>query len=280
MLLEKTRSIRPRLRSRGLSLEIRYRANTLPFKALLYAIAHANKYVCKPRNSNAALYAHKLNANMRDLSTMTTALNFSASQSNQLPLPQVPSANPENPDVHSKMIESSLNTYVDLFYTISKDERKEYIELFNTKRKVKIKPESNLLLVPAIMAELKQSKEDVIKGLYYSLYKLPFKILYESSKSALHVALLEQNMAIKSVPYDTVERFSKSMTRLESRIKAIEKGNIKPQEDEDVKAYFIDRAIEFSRTTEVNIADLISERVGTESAIRTRMHRIMRRSRY
>ncbi len=264
MLLEKTRS-RPRLRGKGLSLEIRCKANILPLKSLLYVIAHANKYVVKPKNSNASLYVHRLTAQMREIGAMANTLNGSGDI---------------NPDDHSSGIESAINAYVNLFYTATKDERKSYIESFNNGKKTKIKPERNLLIVPALMAELNQSKEEVSKGLFYYLYKMPFKILYDSSKSALHVALLEQNMAIRTVPYDTMEKFSQSMSKLESRIKSVEKGNIMPQDDEDTKADFIEKAIEFSKVTEINIIDLISERVGTESAIRTRMHRIMRRARY
>jgi hypothetical protein len=281
MLLEKTRSIKqPRIKSKGLSLEIRCKANVLPLKSMLYAIAHARQTLYKPKNSNASLYAHKLTSQMRDLSSMINSLNFSARPSqSQLPPPIQPS-NPENPDEHSRGIESAINTYVDLFYNIHKDERKSYIESFNQKKNSKIKPERNLLIIPALMAELKMPKEDVSKGLFYSLYKMPFKMLYDSSKSALHVALLEQNMAIRTVPYDTVEKFSKSMSKLDARIKSVEKGEIKPQEDEDLKIDFIDKAIEFSKTTEINIIDLIAERVGTESAMNTRMHRIMRRAKY
>lgn len=280
MLLEKTRSIRPRIKSKGLSLEIRCRANILPLKSLLYATAHARQNVCKPRNSNASLYAHKLTSQMRNLSYMINSLNFSGKPPKQPQQQPEPGANPENPKEHSKGIESSVNTYVDLFYSVSKDERKTYMDSFNKRKSSKIKPERNLLIIPALMAELKQPKEDVSKGLFYALYKMPFKILYDSSKSALHVALLEQNMAIKSVPYETVERFSKSMTRLETRMRSIEKGLVNPHEDEEVKADFIEKAIEFSRTTDINIADLIAEKVGTESAIHARLQRIMRKARY
>jgi hypothetical protein len=280
MLLEKTRSIRPRLKSRGLSLEIRCRANVLPLKSLMYAIAHARKNVCKPK-SNASMYTHKLASQMRDLGNMINSLNASAMAKQQkppLPPPELPG--PDSPDNHSSSIESSINAYVDLFYAVTREERKSYMNLFNTGKKTKIKPERNLLIIPALMAELKQPKEEVAKGLFYSLYKMPFKVLFDSSKSALHVALLEQNMAIRSVPFDTIENFSLSMGKLEGKMKAIQKGDIKPQEDEEIKADFIEKAVEFSKATEINIVDLIAERVGTEAATQTRMHRIMRRARY
>ncbi len=260
--MNKTRSIRPRLRSRGKSLEIRCRANTLPLKSLLYIIAYAIKYAVKPKNSNASLYSHRLASQMREISALSDTMK----------------AQDVNPDIHSRNIKSAINTYVELFYAISKEEREEYINTFNKGRRTKVFPGRNLLLIPALMAELKQSKEEVSRDLYCFLYKMPFNVLRDSSKMALHVALLEQNMAIRAVSSDTVEKFSKSMSTLESRINEIKEGNISPHEDEDVKADFIEKAMEFS--TDINIIDLISEKVGTESTMRTRMYRIMRRARY
>ena len=245
MPLEKTRSIRPRLRSRGLSLEIRCRANVLPFKSMVYALSHAKLKLYRSRNSNASMYGHRLTSQLRDLSSNIDALRYAATPSAaQLP-PEQPS--PDDPERNSRLINSSILTYVDLFYTINKEERKSYIESFNNQRKTKIKKERNLLIIPALMAELNQPKEEVSTHLFNNLYSMPFKVLHESSKSALHIGILEQNMAIKSVPYETVERFSKSMSRLESRIKAIEKGSINPIEDEDIKADFIEKASEFSK---------------------------------
>ncbi len=264
MLLEKTRS-RPRIRSRGISLEIRCKANILPLKSLLYAMAHASKYMIRPKNSNASLYVHKLIAQTRNISALANSLKGS---------------NDVSPSIHSKGIESAISTYVEMFYSVGRDERKWYIEEFNKGNRTKVKAERNLLVLPALMAELKMPKDEASKGLFYSLYKMPFKVLHESSKSALHVALLERNMAIRTVPYGAVERFSKSMSKLESRMAAVEGGGIDPDDDEDIKADFIERAIAFSKATDINIVDLISERVGTESAMRTRMHRIIRKARY
>lgn len=263
-VLEKTKS-RPRLRSRGISVEIRCKSNIMPLKSLLYAMAYAIKYVVRPKNSNATLFVHKLVVHTKNLNSMATSLKGSAEI---------------DPKTHSQGIQSAVNAYVDLFYNASRDERKFFIEEFNKRVKTKVRMERNLLVLPALVAELKLPKDEVSKKLFYSLYKMPLKILFDSSKTALHVALLEQNMAISTVPYDTVEKFSKSMSKLESRIKSVEKGEIDPDEDEDVKADFIEKAVEFSKATEINIADLISEKVGTDSAISARMHRIMRRGRY
>lgn len=276
--MEKSKSIRSKVRSKGLSLEIRYKANILPMKSMVYALSHAKLKLCKSRNSNASLYAQRLTSQARDLSYMIDSLRSSVKPV-QLPQPRPPS-NPEDPDEHSNAINSAVSTYVDTFYMISKEERKNYIESFNLSKRQKIKAERNLLIIPALMAELNQPKDDVSSTLFCKLYNMPFKVLYESSKSALHIGILEQNMAIKSVPYEVIEKFSKSMSRLETRMKNIDKGAINPQEDEEIKADFIERASDFSKSTEINILDLISERVGTESAILTRMHRLIRRARY
>ncbi len=217
--MEKTR-LRPRLRSKGLSLEIRSKANAIPLKSLIYAIKHATLKLSKKRNSNSSLYSYRLATHARELSRMVDNLKLSSNI---------------DPEAHSKIIRASARLYVDLFYALSQDERKVYIQSFSGKS-TRIRPESNLLMIPALMAEFNQPKEEVAQTLHYALYRMPFRILYDSSKSALHLALLEQNMAIKSVPYEVVEQFSQSMAGLGSTMKAIEGGSINPNDDEDAKA--------------------------------------------
>ena len=289
--MERTKTSRPRIKSRGLALEIRCKANILPLKAMLYAIALARQKACKPRNSNSTLYVPRLTAQMRELAASIDTLNAHARQPMRLaptgvpphvllpPPPLGPQADPDDPDAHSSGVESSIRTYVDFFYTISKAERKEYMETFGNPR-ARIGAERNLLLIPALMAELGQPKEEVSKGLFWHLYRMPFKVLYDSSKSALHVGNLLNNMAIRSVEYGTIDNFSKSMSRLDARIKAIEKGQVRPQEDERLKAEFIDRAIGFSKITDINVIDVMAQRVGTESAIQARMQRMIRKATY
>ena len=265
MPLGKTISRLPRLKIKGLSLEIRCLANRRPLMSLLYAFQHARKHVIRYKNSNTSLYAHKLTAQIRDLGATATDLKGS---------------NDINPNDLSDSINSSIKTYVDLFYNINKDERKEYLALFNNGKKSKIKPERNLLIIPALMAELKQPKEEIAQALFYSLYRMPFKILDDSRRSAFSIALLKRNMAITSVSSDVIDKFAKSMVKFESRMKAIEGGEIDPPDDEDIKEDFIEKAIELSRTSEINIVDLVAEKVGTEGTTRMRMNRIIRRARY
>ena len=177
--------------------------------SLIYAFQHARKHVIKQRNSNTSLYAHRLAAQIRDLGAVSTALKGSSDL---------------NPSDIADNIKASIKTYVDLFYSINKDERKEYLALFNGGKKTKIKPERNLLIIPALMAELKQPKDEISQALFYSLYRMPFKVLDDSRRSAFSIALLKRNMAITSVSSDIIDKFAKSMVKFESRMKMIEGG--------------------------------------------------------
>ncbi len=264
VFLEKTRTPRSRSRTRTrFQTEIRCRANALPFKAILYAIAHAKQKVCRKRNTNATLFAPRLISHMRELSTAIDGLKA---------LDPSPSSDPS-------ALRTAVSTYVNLFYSLSKDERKRYIDALSGKH-TKLKPEKNLLVIPALGAELRMPKDEVVGILYGSLYRMPFKIFHDSCKSALQVAMLEQSMAIKSMSTDTIEKFSRSMSKIESRMKSIENGHIMPTGDEEAKADFIESAIEFSNATDINVAGLISEKVGTENAIRARMQRLIRKAKY
>ncbi len=265
--MQKTRQQRTpkaRIRSKGISLEIRCKANILPFKTLLYAIAFASKNLIKPRNSNANLYGHRLASQLKDIGVIATSLRNSTDV---------------DPESQSIGMESAVRTYVELFYTLSKAERESYLRMFGRK-KSKVSPERNLLIAPALMAEVKCPKEQVSRELFGFLYRMPFKVLCESSKSALNVALFQQNLAIRTMPYDTVQSLSKSMESMEQKMRDVQEGRINPNEDEALKAEFIDKAAGFSKETDINIMDIMSEMVGTESAMRARMQRIIRRQRY
>jgi hypothetical protein len=263
--LRRTKVSRPKVRSKG-SLEIRCRLNALTFKSLKYALSYALKYAVKPRSSNTSLYAQKLVSSMRDTDSILNSLKY---------------LNEPDVNAHVASIEATLKTYVGLFYSMSSEERKRYINSFNSGTITRIKPERNLLVIPALEAELKLLKSDEVSiGLFRLLYRIPLKVLHDSSKSALQVAKLQRNMAIKTVSYENVKRLSESIEKLEERLGAIEGGDIQPPDDEDVKDEFINNAAEFSKGLNINILEIIGERVGTESAIRTRMLRMMRKQRY
>jgi hypothetical protein len=280
ILLERTKTARPRLKSKGKGLEIRCRANLLPFRAMHYVMAHAKQRACKPRNSNAALHMPRLTAQMRDLNAVMEELDSYGRPATRLAQSEPNMGIAEDPEMRADAIHSAVKAYVDLFYMIKTAERKAYLDSIQRENTFRINPGRNLLLIPALMAELNQPKDELCNGIFYSLYKMPFNVLYDCSKSALHVENLLRNMAIRDIQDDVTARFSRSLAKVESRIGAIGKGIIKPEEDERIKADFIENLLDFSKTTQINIADLVEQRVLTQAAMYARLYRIVRRANY
>lgn len=260
--MERTRFIRSILLERGLHREISCKANALPFKSMIYAISNVRNRVKVTQNSSAALY-------MQILSSQSKTLNLIADGLHQ--------AIETDSDVLSKSIKASVSAYVNLFYSLSKRSRNSYLTSFNHASFKSVRPERNLLLIPAIMADRGEPKRRVINGLYFGLYKAPFKAIYEPSKAALQIVSMEQRIGVKRPPKSLLDGFEKAVRGLDSRIKDIEEGTIKPKADQKIKDEFIEKALEFSKLTDSNLTESISERIETEKARLARLHRIKRR---
>ena len=142
----------------------------------------------------------------------------------------------------------------------------------------RVKRESNMLFIPAILGEAGEDQKVVKAGLFKHLYSMPFKMLYNTSKSGLRLMLLQNGMAIKSMNYEMVHEFSKSVSVLDARILEIAEGRISPIKDEELKSQFIEQAVKMSRETDINIVEIISDRVRTESHIMKEAQRLMRRA--
>ncbi|MGI0133379.1 MAG: hypothetical protein ACREBW_00260, partial [Candidatus Micrarchaeaceae archaeon] len=185
-----------------------------------------------------------------------------------------------DPEMLYKNFRYSLNTYVNFFYAMPKEERKEYMSSISRMRTQKdIKPHENLLLIPALMAEKKEQRNNVTSWLGSAIYKAPFRALYDSSKTAMRIAMFKQDSAIKSASNTDLAAFSQVMARLDSRIKDIENGNISPIEDEALKSEFITEAIRFSDSTDVDLLDFISDRIDTRKVVVARATRMVRKGR-
>jgi hypothetical protein len=271
--LERTRT--PSLKSalRPISVEIRSRANLLPFKALIYVMSIA--VLKSPRSSKVRLREH-----YRDLSNSMKVLNSYASRLYTAadPNPSQPGAGSE-PDPYSMTdtLRAAVDSYVALFYSMNTTERTAYIKSMSSV-KHRVKRESNMLFIPAIFGEAGEDQKAVKAGLFKHLYSMSFKMLYNTSKSGLRLMLLQNGMAIKSINYETVHEFSKLVSMLDARILEIGEGKISPIKDEELKTEFIDQAVKMSKETDINIAEIISDKVRTESHIMREAQRLMRRA--
>jgi hypothetical protein len=271
--LERTRL--PSLKSalRPLSLEIRSRANLLPFKALIYVTSSA--VLKSPRASKVRLREH-----YRDLANSIKVLNSYATRLYGAadPNPAKPESEPD-PYSMTDTLKSAIDNYVSLFYSMNTHERSAYVRAMSEVRH-RVKKDTNMLFIPAIFSEEGEDQKLVKADLFKHLYAMPFKMLYNTSKSGLRLLLLQnQNgMTTRSVNYETVHDFSKSVSKLDARILEILDGKINPIKDEELKNEFIEQAVKMSRETDINIVEIISDRVRTESHIMRESQRLMRRA--
>ena len=138
------RSRIPSLKSaiRPLTVEIRSRANLLPFKALIYATSNA--VLKSPRSSKA-----RLREQYRNLSNSIRLLN---SYATRLYGAAGPDPSEPDPDSTTDTIRSAVENYVSLFYCMNTAERTAYIKSMSASRH-RMRRESNMLFVPAILSE-------------------------------------------------------------------------------------------------------------------------------
>jgi hypothetical protein len=254
---------------RPLSLEIRTRANLLPFKALIYVTTCA--VLKSPKSSKVRLRENykNLSNSIRVLNTYAARL-YAAADSN-------PPGDEPDPDSMTETLKAAVDNYVSLFYSMNTGERTTYVRSMSMVRH-RVRRESNMLFIPAILGEAGEDQKAVKIGLFKHLYAMPFRMLYNTSKSGLRLMLLQNGMAIKSINYETVHEFSKSVSMLDARILEIEEGKINPAKDEALKGYFIDQAVKMSKETDINVVEIISDRVRTESQIMKEAQRLVRKA--
>jgi hypothetical protein len=235
----------------------------MPFQSMIYAISYVRLSAKTKKGSRASSYRQKLLAHLNTLKVLAKLLQSSIEVDSTLSYMNTKSA---------------VNNYVNLFYSMSNKERSGYIGAASARLLNGVKPENNLLLVPAMMASASKPKHTAISGIEIALYKKPFKLLYEASSSALQIMRFRQRTAIERSPEMATAEFSRSLAKLDSRIRAIEHGMINPESDESLKQEFIRSAIEFSASHGASALEVVSERLETRSVKSARMRKLIRKA--
>ncbi len=239
---------RDRTALKTLSLAIRCGANLLPVKGMLYAMSHAkaSRYVTGSQKQEVHASLQRMGRYIRELSLLASDLQRMREVSGT---------------TFHRQLRLATISYVNVFYSMDNAKRDSYLESCVGHSR-KIENEQNLLLIPAIMASRGEPKNDVIQFLSNNIYKIPFRVLYHSSKAAVHIELLEQAMGIKAAPEEEQMRdFSSTLGKLERRMQEIQEGGIKPEVDEALKQEFVEEAVDLSQTSEMKVAEFIGERV-------------------
>ena len=248
------------------SIEIRAKANMLPIKSLIYALSHV---IADPsvqsdaRNDGIGRRVQMLSRHVSNLGRIANVLSRSGIV---------------RPEMLYRTISSATTSYVNLFYAMKHGCRSSFIERCYTDGTCgRVRPDSNILVMPALMATRKEKRNKVSSNIIRHLYSMPMKVVYRSSKSAMHVELLEQALSVKSISDSALRRFSASLKKMDALIGAIEAGAIDPGSDEQLKELFIDEIVELSLSEDIRLAEYVSEKLSTNSVNYKVARRIMRK---
>ncbi len=247
-----------------LSTAIRSGANLLSVLSLIYSMQYVkkSKYVAGTSNPITRMKMQEMTKKMDSLKTFAKKLQKMDEVSG---------------DEFYNNIYDGVSVYTDLFYNMNADTINNYIINAEGHTLMNINRENNMLILPAIMALRNEQKTDIINFITNHLYKVPFKVLYHSSKAALHVELLEQSMGVKNVPIDITNNINNLLNILNDKTIEIERGNINPIQDEYLKIKFLDSIINVSHNTDMRIPEFISEKIMPNAFIERMARKLMRR---
>ena len=163
-------------------------------------------------------------------------------------------------------ITATARSYVNLFYSIRQSNRSAYIERHaNGAVGRGVPPESNLLIMPAMMANGGVRRSVAYSAVIHGLYSMPARFLYEKSNVAMKVELLQQGMGIKGTKDTALSRLSLSMNQMQSLIERISGGEINPEADEMVKELFVNEIVAISESEDMSLAEFINDKLSNGS---------------
>lgn len=246
--------------------EIRSKANALPLKSMMYAISHALSDPTVKQVAASGNTKRRASVLSRHLSSLDRLVLYLGNSSDI------------DPNQMYGTITSAAHSYVNLFYSMKPSSRNAYIEEHSSSALSKrIKPENNLLVLPAIMASRRARRSSVHSIIVRNLHAMPLRFLYSKTKAAMRVELLEQAMGIKGARESALAGFSASMKNIEALLDGMADGEMNPASDERAKDMFVNHIVDISESEEMRIAEYISEKLSTSNVSFKIARRIIRK---
>ncbi len=265
MQKSKPRAIHAALHFKANTKEIRARANMLPMKSMLYAISHALSDPAIKAETGAAARRRigVLSRHHTSLSRMVLYLGN---------LSEI------NPSQQYGAIASAAHSYVNLFYSMNHRRVQDYVQRHSgSSISKRVKPENNLLLLPAISATKGTRRSTVHTTITRNLYAMPLRFLYDKTKSAMRLELFQQAVGVKSAKESALAGFSATMKNIEALLNGIGSGEINPQSDERAKEMFVNHISDISEAEEMGLSEYISEKLATNNVSFKIARRIIRK---
>ena len=256
MAITKTATRKTTSKSRQLKIRLRNNLNLLPVRALVLSSRYAadSIRVClAKKNPRAEQAIERLNGSLSDLKVIERTLK-AGEETDPLDL--------------YRGLRSSSASYVGLFYSLYPEELKKYVKLCETRNigDKDGKPEDNMLLFPAILAQRGVPKGTTTKRLAISLYNKPYGFLHRYSMEAIRIDLFEQSISIKNIPDSVVACITGFMQSVRDRIAQQETIELKPAADETAKEEFIGQIVDFSSEGSSCLAPYMEERLDTSKS--------------
>ncbi len=230
------------------STSIRKGISRLPLKSLHYAISYLMLDPCSAKARSGTSEARRLATIARHKAAIESILS-DASDSHT------------KEAIHSK-ITSAANSYVGFFYSIDEAARKAFIDRADkSTMSDRIPKKNNLILIPAIMASRGERRSRAMAQLLRWLYSAPLVFLQKSSKTAMHIELLQQSIGLKDIADSSMKRLSLTMNQLDSAIERIMGGGFRFEEDSMLADIAVNEIVAISEAERLSIADFISEKL-------------------
>ncbi len=241
---------------------IQCRVNSLPIKALLYALTYT---LSKAGNG-----------------TEKTDIHIGKAKRSARVLGNVLSALKEGKDVEPSdmyyIISAATSSYVGLCQNLDAKVKEAILAEYDSPKKRWKRPEksSNLLTMPIIMQERREPMNKTVSSIKVSLYKKPFDFLYSCLEASKRLEVMQRSIAIKNMNTEDFSTLGKSIYSVGKKMQEIEHGIIKPEEDEAVKGEVLEKLSKFTGNSGMHPLGFIEWKLDEDSLNARTAKRIIR----
>ncbi len=259
---QRIKSVAKKPRFKYKTKEIQCRMNSLPIKALLYALTYTISKAGED-TEKVDTYIGKAKRSARVLGNVLSTLK----EGREI-----------GPSDLYYIISAATSSYVGLCQNLDAKVKEAILAEYDGPKKRWKRPEksSNLLTMPIIMQERKEPMNKTVSRIKMGLYKKPFDFLYSCLEASKRLEVMQRSIAIKNMNAEDFSTLSKSIYNVGKQMQEIEHGIIKPEEDEAVKEEVLGRLSKFTGNSGMHPLGFIEWKLDEDSLNARTAKRIIR----
>ncbi|MEM0149468.1 MAG: hypothetical protein QXW10_01060 [Candidatus Micrarchaeaceae archaeon] len=260
---QRIRSVAKKPSSKYKTKDIQCRMNMLPIKALLYALTYALSKAEKNDAVKADGHMSKAKRSAKVLGNVLIMLKAGR---------QI-----EPGDLYY-IISAATSSYVALCQNLDTKVQESILAEYDAPKGRWKRPEkeSNLLTLPILAQKRSEPINKTVSGIKIGLYKKPFGFLYSCLEASKRLEVMQRSIAIKNMNAEDFSALSKSMYDVSKKIRGIEQGILKPEEDEAIKTEVLERLGKFSGNSGMHPLGFIEWKLDEDSLNARTAKRIIR----